>query len=104
MALAIVTALEIALFYIEALPSPLTVGLLIVLMMIKFSLVALWFMHLRFDSERFMRLFVAGLAIAIIVFGVVLLTFGASQTVAVAIMLLGLAVLGVAALGGRILA
>ncbi len=103
-ALAIVTALEIALFYIEALPSPLTVGLLIVLMMIKFALVALWFMHLRFDSERFMRLFVAGLAIAIIVFGVVLLTFGASQTVAVAIMLLGLAVLGVAALGGRILA
>ncbi len=73
---AIVTALEIALFYIEDLPHGVLIPALIVLMMIKFSLVALWFMHLRYDSRLFARLFVTGLAIAIIVFAIVLLTFG----------------------------
>jgi hypothetical protein len=41
----------------------------------KFFLVAMWFMHLRFDSKIFRRLFVAGIVLATIVFGIVLLTF-----------------------------
>jgi cytochrome c oxidase subunit 4 len=75
-ALAIVTGLEVALFYIEALPDAAVVTALLILMVIKFSLVALWFMHLRFDSVIFMRLFTAGLAVAVTIFGIVLLTFG----------------------------
>jgi hypothetical protein len=41
----------------------------------KFALVALWFMHLKFDSRLFRRLFVAGLLIALAVFAIVLGTF-----------------------------
>lgn len=75
-ALAVVTAFEVGLFYIEALPDGALIGLLLALSIIKFSLVVLWFMHLKFDSPVFARFFVAGLAIALVVFGVVLLTFG----------------------------
>lgn len=75
-ALAIVTGLEVALFYIERIPDAAVVVALMILMVIKFALVALWFMHLRFDSLIFMRLFMTGLAIAVTVFGIVLLTFG----------------------------
>lgn len=101
--LAVVTALEIALFYIEPLADGLeamVVVALIVLMIIKFALVALWFMHLKFDNPLFMRLFVAGLGIAIAVFGVVLLTFGAAVLLALGTMALGFVVLGVAAFRG----
>src|SRR3712207_8648598 len=34
----------------------------------KFAIVAGWFMHLRFDSNLFTRLFVAGLVLAILVY------------------------------------
>ena len=63
--LAIVTAIEVALYYVDigdfAIPS------LIVLMIIKFIVVAGWFMHLKFDSVLFRRLFVGGLVLAIAV-------------------------------------
>lgn len=101
--LALVTALEIALFYLEPLAEgfeAVVVVALIVLMIIKFALVALWFMHLKFDNPLFMRLFVAGLGIAVAVFGVVLLTFGAGVLLALGTMALGFAVLGVAAFRG----
>jgi heme/copper-type cytochrome/quinol oxidase subunit 4 len=35
---------------------------------LKFVLVVLWFMHLRFDSGWYRRLFVFGLAIALAVY------------------------------------
>lgn len=72
--LGVVTAIEVAIFYIEAVQSVI-VPLLVVLSLIKFALVALWFMHLKFDSRLFMRLFVAGLVIAGVVFAVVLTIF-----------------------------
>jgi len=75
-ALAIVTALEVALFYLEGLGDALVIGLLMVLMLIKFAMVAMWFMHLRFDNPIFSRLFVTGLLLAIAVFSVVLVTLG----------------------------
>lgn len=75
-ALAIVTALEVALFYLEGLGDVLVVVLLMVLMLIKFAMVAMWFMHLRFDNPIFSRLFVTGLLLAIGVFSVVLVTLG----------------------------
>jgi cytochrome c oxidase subunit 4 len=42
---------------------------------VKFGTVVLWFMHLRFDSRIFRRLFVAGLMLALFVYLVVLTTF-----------------------------
>jgi len=39
--------------------------------------VVLWFMHLRFDSPIFRRLFATGLALALSVYLIVLVIFGA---------------------------
>ena len=74
--LAVLTAIEVALFYMEFVPRPVATGALIVLMILKFAIVALWFMHLRFDSRVFRRLFITGIILAITVFMIVLLTFG----------------------------
>jgi hypothetical protein len=35
----------------------------------------LWFMHLRFDSRMFRRLFTTGIVLALIVYTIVLTTF-----------------------------
>jgi cytochrome c oxidase subunit 4 len=70
----IVTAFEVAIYYIQALEG-LLVPLLLLFAVIKFVLVVLWFMHLRFDSRLFRRLFVTGMIFALVVFTVVLLTF-----------------------------
>lgn len=72
--LAVVTAIEVAISYIPALDS-LLVPLLIVFALIKFVLVCSWFMHLRFDSKIFRRLFVTGVVLALVVFAVALATF-----------------------------
>ena len=74
--LAVLTAIEVALFYMDFVPQTVVVTSLMVLMVLKFALVALWFMHLRFDSRIFRRLFVTGIILAISVFLIVLLTFG----------------------------
>ena len=73
--LAIVTLAEVALYYLE-LPRALLIALLLFFSAIKFALVALWFMHLRFDSPVYSRVFVGGFALAATVYIVVLLTFG----------------------------
>src|SRR5688572_26505395 len=72
--LAVITAAEVAIYYVPSLASFL-VAFLLVFSAIKFFLVVMWFMHLRFDSRIFRRLFVTGLVLAVLVFTVVLLTF-----------------------------
>jgi cytochrome c oxidase subunit IV len=72
--LALITSIEVAIYYVESLKS-LLVPMLIFFSFIKFMLVALWFMHLRFDSRLFRRLFVTGVILAFVVFGVVLSIF-----------------------------
>ena len=80
--LAVVTLLEVLAFYVErgtfgfTIPQLALVLTLIVLMVIKFALVVLWFMHLRFDSPLFKRMFLAGLLLALSVFLAVFLMFG----------------------------
>ena len=72
--LALITAAEVAIYYVKSLKSVLVPSLLI-FSLVKFTLVALWFMHLRFDSRIFRRLFVTGIILAIAVYLVVLTTF-----------------------------
>ncbi len=72
--LAIITALEVAIYYVSALRSVL-VPFLLAFSAVKFALVVLWFMHLKFDSPIFKRLFLVGLSLALVVFGVVLWWF-----------------------------
>jgi cytochrome c oxidase subunit 4 len=72
--LAIVTAVEVAIYYFN-LPDWVLVAGLMVFALVKFSFVARWFMHLKFDERVFRMLFVAGLITALAVFAVVLLWF-----------------------------
>ena len=71
--LALLTAAEVSTYYFDA--GALEIPLLLTLMVIKFTLVAMWFMHLKFDSPMFTRTFVAGLAMAVVVYVAVLSTF-----------------------------
>ena len=72
--LAVVTAIEVAIYYVRMADWMLITGLM-VFAVVKFILVAAFFMHLRFDSKLFRRFFVTGLVVALVVFGVVLATF-----------------------------
>lgn len=69
--LAIVTGIEVWVYYIDALDDVI-IPILVVLAAIKFGMVAGWFMHLRFDSALFTGMFAGGLVLAIAVFLVVL--------------------------------
>ena len=62
--LGIITAMEVAIFYIPALGVALVPSLLL-LSAAKFLLVVMFFMHLKFDSWWFSALFIAGLSVAI---------------------------------------
>jgi cytochrome c oxidase subunit 4 len=68
--LSIITAVEVAIFYIEALDAIL-VPTLIILSAIKFVVVVGYFMHLKFDDRRLTWIFGSGLALAFAVFIVV---------------------------------
>ena len=61
--LTLITAAEVALFYIPAM-APVLVPLLLVLSATKFLLVVMFFMHLKFDSPVFSGVFLAGLVLA----------------------------------------
>ncbi len=74
--LAIVTAIEVGAYYVTTLPDSVLVVSLLVMMLVKFALVGLWFMHLRFDSPIFRRLVVGGIILAVAIYTVVLLTLG----------------------------
>ena len=71
--LAIVTLLEVALYYIS-MPEPLMVGLLLILATMKFAIVAAFFMHLKFDSPMLRRVFITGIVLAGVVYFVALAT------------------------------
>jgi cytochrome c oxidase subunit 4 len=72
--LGVVTAAEVWIYYVEQLRTYL-VPFLIAFSAVKFFLVVTWFMHLRFDSPMFRRLFLIGLVLALSVFLVVLSIF-----------------------------
>ena len=76
--LAVVTAVEVAIYYIEAIEDFL-VPLLIVLSVGKFVAVVGYFMHLKFDDRRFMWMFVGGLLIASAAFLGTAAVFAADQ-------------------------
>jgi cytochrome c oxidase subunit 4 len=72
--LAAITAIEVAVYYIDALKDTL-VPILLTFAVIKFTVVVAFFMHLRFDSRLFRRLFVLGIILALFVYTIVLTTF-----------------------------
>ncbi len=74
--LAVVTLIEVGAYYVTQIPDGILAASLLVMMVIKFALVGLWFMHLRFDSPLFRRFFVGGIILALGIYTVVLVTFG----------------------------
>ena len=62
--LAVVTAVEVWAVYLDALQDVL-VPLLLVLSAMKFALVVLFFMHLKFDSRLFTAMFTGGVVLAV---------------------------------------
>ena len=73
--LAVLTALEVATYYVEDQLGGFLVPALMLMMVVKFAMVVMWFMHLRFDANLFTRMFVSGLFLAIGVYAVLLVTF-----------------------------
>ena len=61
--LAAITAFEVAIFYVEALMF-IMVPIFLVLSAVKFAMVAMFYMHLKFDSRLFSWFFVGGLTLA----------------------------------------
>ena len=75
--LAVITALEVVIYYLDIVQG-LLIAALLALSALKFVLVALWFMHLRFDTKLFTVLFGGALAGVLALFMVVLVSLGAS--------------------------
>ncbi len=75
--LAAVTALEVALYYTNLADGAL-LGMLLALSALKFVIVVLWFMHLKFDNRLFSIMFTSGMVLAAGLFTVVLATLGSS--------------------------
>jgi cytochrome c oxidase subunit 4 len=72
--LAVLTALEVAASY-AGVSGAILIPTLLVLALVKFALVVLWFMHLKFDDRRYARFFVVGLSGAAILYLIVLISF-----------------------------
>ena len=69
-----ITAAEVATYYVDVTTTQLILTL-IPMMVVKFAMVAWFFMHLKQDSRIFTRLFVTGIVVAVVVYTIVLLTF-----------------------------
>ena len=72
--LTVITALEVWVFYIEALAGVLA-PLLLTMSAAKFVLVAMFYMHLKMDSRIFTGVFVAPMALAIFLIVALIMLF-----------------------------
>jgi cytochrome c oxidase subunit IV len=73
--LLVITTVEVALYY-AGLDKTMLLATMLPLSWLKFALVVLWFMHLRFDNPFFRQLFFGGLFLAVGVFTVAIATLG----------------------------
>ena len=71
--LAALTGIEIALYYVEV--GAAEVPALLILMVVKFVIVAMFFMHLKFDGKVATRMFAIGIFLALAVYIGTLATF-----------------------------
>jgi cytochrome c oxidase subunit IV len=77
--LVILTAVEVATSYLEGnVNSNLLIVALGIMAAVKFFLVVAWYMHMKQDSHVFRRLFLTGLILASVVYGILLLFFSST--------------------------
>jgi cytochrome c oxidase subunit 4 len=73
--LVVVTAAEIAVSYLEgSVTSGIIVALLLIMAVVKFVMVAAYYMHLKTDQPIFRRFFTLGIIAAMVLYAVVLTT------------------------------
>lgn len=79
--LAVLTAMEVALFYLEegvdAIGQSITVPLLLILSALKFVIVVGWYMHLRFEKSFLTRFFSIDAILAVGLYFITLAALGA---------------------------
>jgi cytochrome c oxidase subunit IV len=74
--LAVMTLIEVIIFEtFDTIGGTIAIPALIVLTILKFLLVVMWFMHLRFDHKMFRRFFYVGIVLSLIVYGIVTATW-----------------------------
>ncbi|MEM7140204.1 MAG: cytochrome C oxidase subunit IV family protein [Actinomycetota bacterium] len=77
--LAFITAVEVATYFESVLTvfenNSVTIASLMIMMVVKFYLVAMYFMHLKHDNPIFTRMFVGGLILATVVYIIALAAF-----------------------------
>lgn len=71
--LACITAAEVAVYYISGVHAVLP-AVLLGMSAVKFAIVGLYFMHLKFDTHLFRRLLIMGIVLAVLVYAVALTT------------------------------
>ena len=71
--MAILTAIEVALYYTEDIVGALAPPLLIILAVGKFVIVVGWFMHLRYENSLVNKFFAGGMILALILFAIVMI-------------------------------
>ena len=74
--LCVITAIEVGIIYIEDLGHWM-IPILTILSLGKFALVAMYYMHLKFDNKLFTILFIVGLVLAAAVVSMLLFLFSA---------------------------
>ena len=75
--LALITGAEVSTYYLDFFKSNFVALLiaLIPMMIVKFGMVAAFFMHLRFDNKLFRNIFLTGIILAVTVYMIVLFSF-----------------------------
>lgn len=73
--LGVITAFEVGTYFIEDASTGLLVAVLFPMMIAKFLIVTAYFMHLKYDSLLFRRVFFFGLLLALAVFLIALSAF-----------------------------
>ncbi|MCH8940483.1 MAG: cytochrome C oxidase subunit IV family protein [Chloroflexi bacterium] len=71
--LTLITAFEVAIYYVEAISKEAFITIFLGMSVVKFIIVAMFYMHLKFDNRLLTMLFVAGLVLATFI----LVTLGA---------------------------
>ena len=75
--LAVITAVEVAVVYFN-LATALLITILIIMSAVKFTMVAMYFMHLKFDNKLFSYMFVGGMVLTIGVILALIVLFNAA--------------------------
>ncbi|MEO7083022.1 MAG: cytochrome C oxidase subunit IV family protein [Gemmatimonadaceae bacterium] len=74
--LTLITALEVFIYYTSFKDSPLFAPVLLVMSAVKFAIVVMFYMHLKYDHKLFRALFTGPLIIAMSTLAALLFVFG----------------------------